>query len=66
MSDKKIKEKQEFLINLLDLPSSGSFVGKFSGGQLRRVSLAITLMDTPKIIILDEPTVGMDPILRKK
>lgn len=38
----------------------------FSGGQFRRVSLGISLLHDPKVIILDEPTVGIDPLLRHK
>ncbi|CAH2004698.1 unnamed protein product [Acanthoscelides obtectus] len=36
----------------------------FSGGQQRRVSLAVAVMHAPDLLILDEPTVGVDPILR--
>lgn len=39
-------------------------VGTFSGGMLRRVGLAQTLLGDPKVIILDEPTAGLDPIER--
>lgn len=38
----------------------------FSGGQCRRVSLGVSLIHDPKVIILDEPTVGIDPLLRQK
>jgi ABC-2 type transport system ATP-binding protein len=39
-------------------------VGSLSGGQQSRVSLATALIHRPKVLVLDEPTVGLDPILR--
>lgn len=66
MKPNLIKQRESFLINLLDLPSRNSFVGHLSGGQLRRTSFAVSLLNEPSILMLDEPTVGMDPILRKK
>ena len=41
-------------------------VSKFSGGMKRRVNLAIALMGHPKLLFLDEPTVGIDPQSRNK
>ena len=41
-------------------------VSGYSGGMKRRLSLAIALLGNPQLLILDEPTVGIDPSLRKK
>ncbi|HLT09894.1 MAG TPA: ABC transporter ATP-binding protein [Micromonosporaceae bacterium] len=44
--------------------AAGQLVSTLSGGQLARTSLACTLVGKPEVLILDEPTVGQDPVLR--
>ncbi|XP_049269946.1 ABC transporter G family member 23-like [Rhipicephalus sanguineus] len=59
-----IYSRINFLSSFFQLLPANRFVQNLSGGQQRRVSLAVALMHTPPFLILDEPTVGLDPVLR--
>lgn len=61
------KKRIDQVLSEVDLfDSKEKVVEKFSGGMKRRLSLAIALLHKPRILILDEPTVGIDPVLRNK
>lgn len=68
MSQKTFDERFKMIVDLLDLPqkSKNLQVKNLSGGQQRRVSLAVAIIHNPKLVILDEPTVGLDFLLREK
>jgi ABC-2 type transport system ATP-binding protein len=47
-------------------PYERQLAGNLSGGQLSRLSLAVALLGKPEVLVLDEPTVGLDPVLREE
>lgn len=65
LSKSKIKERIQYTSKLVNLENDLSKkVSNYSGGMKRRLSLALALIQDPKLLILDEPTVGIDPKLR--
>ncbi|KAF6210614.1 hypothetical protein GE061_013721 [Apolygus lucorum] len=63
LSWERINQRMQELMTLLELPPKDRQVRNCSGGQQRRISMAITLIHDPELLIMDEPTVGIDPLL---
>jgi ABC-2 type transport system ATP-binding protein len=67
MKRSNINERFNELINLMELSNFGNIkIKHLSGGMKKRANLMVALIHKPQLLILDEPTVGLDNILREK
>jgi len=62
----ELKRRVDEKLELVGLEGDrNKLVSQYSGGMKKRLSLAVTLLSDPDILLLDEPTVGIDPLLRR-
>lgn len=61
-----LKDRYKMIKVLLELPPDDTRVENCSGGEQRRISFAAAIIHEPDLLVLDEPTVGLDPLLRER
>jgi ABC-2 type transport system ATP-binding protein len=67
MSDPVIRDRRQRLLDLTQLtPFRGRLADQLSGGMKQKLALACTLVHEPELILLDEPTTGVDPVSRRE
>jgi ABC-2 type transport system ATP-binding protein len=67
INDPAIKERRERLLDLTRLaPFGARLAEQLSGGMKQKLALACTLIHEPRVILLDEPTTGVDPVSRRE
>ena len=67
LSEKILNQRCDEMLKYIGLyEDRNKLVFNYSGGMKKRLSLIIALLHNPKYLILDEPTVGIDPVLRRK
>ncbi|XP_075259278.1 ABC transporter G family member 23-like isoform X2 [Convolutriloba macropyga] len=66
MRNDDLLKQIDFIAELLHLPNGDRIIGTLSGGQKRLISFGASMMHDPRLLILDEPTVGVDPVLSAK